>query len=113
MPVTDIQSNEKKIIKGLNRAAADKADILLTPEGSLSGYHNNFNQDDLDESLNHIIQRIKELNIGIALGTCYKEIRNKEELCFNQVRLYSREGDLKGVHNKIVLCSPMDAPVTG
>ena len=35
----DLRRNEDKILGALKLAAQDKADFLLTPEGSLSGYY--------------------------------------------------------------------------
>ena len=39
---SDIESNVKTITRAINFAALQKADILLTPEGSLSGYTHAF-----------------------------------------------------------------------
>jgi len=39
MPVTaDVRKNREILLRAIAFAAARKADILLTPEGSLSGY---------------------------------------------------------------------------
>ena len=35
----DVPTNERVIHAAIDRAAAAKADFLITPEGSLSGYH--------------------------------------------------------------------------
>ena len=45
------------------------------------------------------------MKVGLMLGTCYKESRNGKEFCFNQVRVYTPEGDFKGAYSKILRCS--------
>ena len=43
IPVTkDILTNKKTILRAIEKAAGENADILLTPEGSLSGYAHEF-----------------------------------------------------------------------
>jgi hypothetical protein len=46
-------------------------------------------------------------------GICYKELRNGKEFCFNQVRVYTPEGNFEGTYSKIFRCSNLYLPGTG
>jgi predicted amidohydrolase len=109
----DVPDNERRIADGLSRAAADQADFLLTPEGSLSGYYPGFDRGEVQEATCRLAARAKELGVGLALGTCYKESEDGAEYCYNQVRLHTREGDYLGYHAKILRCSSLAHPGTG
>jgi predicted amidohydrolase len=107
----DISENHQKIINAIEYAGVNNADILLTPEGSLSGYHNRFNQEEVEEALQDVCSKAKSLNIGLALGTCYYE---ESRRCYNQIRFYEKDGRYLGFHAKTLLCSnSMDEPYTG
>jgi len=55
MPVTtDIESNLAAIRRAIVTAAGRKADVLLTPDGSLSGYTASFDQQAVQQAL-HIV----------------------------------------------------------
>ena len=111
MDVTnDIVKNKKRILSGMKEAAAAKAIFMVTPEGSLSGYHCKFNQKELLTALEEIVSYAKKLKLGLLLGTCFKD---DQELCYNQIRIYAPEGIFLGVHSKILNCSPTDFPGTG
>jgi predicted amidohydrolase len=110
---TDIEQNKSTIIRNIKNAAASGAQFLVTPEGSLSGYHRNFNQQELDLALNEIRVMARKEGIGLFLGTCYKEMENDQEYCFNQVRVYSPNGDFLEEQSKYLTCSPIDYPGTG
>lgn len=111
MDVTaDILKNKNRILSGIREASTAKAAFLVTPEGSLSGYHCNFNQGELLKAMEEVIVYAKELKIGLMLGTCFK---NEKELCYNQIRVYTPEGKFLGAHSKVLNCSPVDAPGTG
>jgi predicted amidohydrolase len=109
----DIACNEERILAGIERAAREEVELLVTPEGSLSGYHPHFERDVLDAALQRVCAAARQARVGLALGTCYKEQRGEREYCYNQVRLYSPEGDYLGNHAKILRCSPPDMPGTG
>jgi predicted amidohydrolase len=114
MSVTrEVARNEQRILNGIQRAAADGADLLLTPEGSLSGYHSEFDREQVASAVERLRAAAREAAIGLALGTCYKETENGVEHCYNQVRLYSREDECLGVYAKILRCSPLDHPGSG
>jgi len=106
----DISKNKDRILAGVREAAAGKAIFLVTPEGSLSGYRSQFDQKEVLTALKDILSLAKELKIGLLLGTCFKSDLGQ---CFNQVRIYSPEGEFIGAHSKILVCSPIDQPGTG
>jgi predicted amidohydrolase len=109
----DIASNLKQIEEGIVKAASEGADFLVTPEGSLSGYTSSFDQNTLAESLEKARAEAVKMKVGLMLGTCYKELVKGKEYCYNQVRVYSPEGQFLGEYSKILRCSPLDMPGTG
>lgn len=110
---TDIGLNLKQIVEGIKKAADEGADFLVTPEGSLSGYTNDFDQKELSDALAAVTAEASRMKIGLMLGTCYKQIVKGKEFCFNQVRVYSPEGLFLGEYSKILRCSILDMPGTG
>jgi len=108
-----IEQNKVTIIDGILKAAEGGAKYLVTPEGSLSGYHSKFSQSELEIALAEVRKIAKEKRIGLFLGTCYFQEVNGKEYCYNQVRVYTPTGELLGVHSKILLCSPTNFPGTG
>jgi predicted amidohydrolase len=110
LPVTkDIKTNLETIKTALDYAINEEADILLTPEGSLSGYIHDFNQAIVKNALETIIAKAKG-KLGLALGTCYFE---KDGKCYNQIRFYNKNGRYLGSHSKILLCSTLTKPLKG
>lgn len=106
----NVSENEKRIIDGIRKASEDRADFLLTPEGSLSGYWSGFDTQELNEALMRVTFEAKRLSVGLALGTCIREPEGGEMICRNQVRVYAPDGELLGFHSKILRCSPLNAP---
>lgn len=114
MTVTnDIKTNQEQIINGIRKAAQEGASFLVTPEGSLSGYTSNFNQNKLNAAIDEIKSAASEMKVGLMLGTCFKELIKDKEFCFNQVRIYGPDGDFMGEYSKILRCSNLDVPGTG
>jgi predicted amidohydrolase len=109
----NIKANKEQIIAGIEKAFHERADFLVTPEGSLSGYTSNFSQTEVASALEEIKAAAVKMNVGLMLGTCYKELIKGAEFCYNQVRVYSPEGKFMGVYSKILRCSNMDLPGTG
>ena len=109
----DIDSNRKQIVEAIKKAASEKADFLVTPEGSLTGYTSNFDQKELAGALEAVTAEASRLKVGLMLGTCYKQIVKGKEFCYNQVRIYSPEGQFLGEYSKILRCSILDVPGTG
>ena len=109
----DVAQNEGRILGAIELAANDGSDFLLTPEGSLSGYHADFDRIEVADSVERVVAAARNARVGLALGTCYKEIEDGDEYCYNQVRLYSPEGTYLGFHAKILRCSSLGHPGTG
>jgi len=108
-----VLENEKRISAAIERTAAEGAHFLLTPEGSLSGYHSEFDRAEVAAAVERLRKVAGELGVGLALGTCYKEVEDGAERCYNQVRVYAPEGDYLGYHAKILRCSWLSRPGTG
>jgi len=112
IPVTNsISKNSATIHRALDIAIKENADILLTPEGSLSGYTPKFNQTEVDEELAKIVKRASKAGIALALGTCYTEPNDKK--CYNQLRFYDSSGKFLGFHSKTLLCGSFSDPPQG
>lgn len=106
IPVTDnIDQNFQAINRAIDFAISEKAEILLTPEGSLSGYNNKFNQIEVEAALKEITGRARSNGLGLALGTCYFE---KSNFCYNQIRFYDTDGSYLGFHSKILTCGTLE-----
>ena len=111
LPVTkDVQANVEAISRAIDFASSEKADILLTPEGSLSGYTPKFDVSAVREGIEAVAARAKAAKVGLALGTCNVEGNGK---CYNQLRFYERNGDYLGFHSKILLCGDLEDPPNG
>ncbi len=110
---SDVGENERRIMAGIERAAGDCVDILLTPEGSLSGYRADFDREEVAAAVERVRAAAANVRVGLALGTCYKEVEDDQEYCYNQVRLYTPEGECLGFHAKILRCSSLNHPGTG
>ena len=101
----NIEQNAARISRAIDWAAGQGAEILLTPEGSLSGYTHEFDVRAVEEALEFLRRRAHDKNIGLALGTCFIE-QNSE--CYNQIRFYRPNGDYLGFHSKILRCGSVD-----
>lgn len=99
----NVSKNLETILKAIDRAHSDKADILLTPEGSLSGYHHRFDQAEVAAALAKVEHYAAEKGVGLALGVCIEEADGKR---YNEVRVYDKTGRFLGFHSKILRCSP-------
>jgi len=112
VPVTlDIGSNVKAIERAIDYAVSESADILLTPEGSLSGYTHKFDPQAAEEALNYVTRKAREANLGLALGTCFVE--PEDQKCYNQIRFYKPDGEYLGFHSKTLTCGSLTVPSKG
>jgi len=112
IPVTrDIQSNLATINRAIDYAIGEAADILLTPEGSLSGYTHQFDQEATKAALDCALQRAREAKLGLALGTCFVE--SEDGKCYNQIRFYKSDGEYLGFHSKTLTCGSLTDPPQG
>ena len=111
IPVTEnIESNVKAIERAIDYAVSEKADILLTPEGSLSGYTHEFDVKATIEALDYVTRKARESKLGLALGTCFVE---PDEKCYNQIRFYKPDGEYLGFHSKTLTCGSLTEPPRG
>jgi len=109
----EIEKNKNTILTNIKKAAESGALFLATPEGSLSGYQADFDQKELSRALDEILSAARNIGIGLFLGTCIKEIVDNREITYNQIRVYTPDGQFLGAHSKILLCSPVTTPGTG
>jgi predicted amidohydrolase len=109
MPVSndDIAANMRRICAALREAAIAGADVLLTPEGALSGYRPDCDEPLARAALGQITTEAKQSGVGLALGICFREDDGK---CYNQLRFYRANGDYLGFHAKTLLCGRVLAP---
>lgn len=108
LPVSaDIARNTALICQAIDRAAQEKADILLMPEGSLSGYTHAFDEARLRTALNEVTALARRRQVGLALGTCFRE---EDGVLYNQLRFYTAAGTYLGFHSKILRCKNMLEP---
>ena len=111
-PVTrDIAANVAAIHRAMDIAIRENAEILLTPEGSLSGYRPKFDQAEVEKQLERIVARARSANLALALGTCFVE--SDDNQCYNEIRFYDRQGKYLGCHTKTLLCGSLTEPSRG
>ncbi|MER3473406.1 MAG: hypothetical protein C4335_05100 [Armatimonadota bacterium] len=111
IPVTtNIGNNLAAIRRAIAYAKQRGADVLLPPEGSLSGYTPDFNQRELEEALSRVVEEASSARLALALGTCFVEA---DGLCYNQIRFYDEHGNFWGFHAKILRCGSMHRPPVG
>ncbi len=111
LPVTDdIDTNVAAVSRAIAHARAVNADVLLTPEGSVSGYRVDFDAASVREAVAFLAERARAAGVALALGTCYVE---DDGLCYNQVRFYDPRGQFDGFHSKQLRCGTLDDPPQG
>ena len=107
---TDVVANVGRITDALDWAADQGAEILLTPEGSLSGYTHAIDQAVVVSGLDRVTAHARDRHVGLALGICFIEASGD---CFNQIRFYRPDGDYLGFHSKILRCGAVDGTAAG
>ena len=111
MPVDrDIRRHAALICTAIERAARAGAEILLTPEGSLSGYCADFNVREARRALEQVTAHARLHHLGLALGTCFRE---PDGNCYNQIRFYRPDGQYLGFHAKTLLCGTLGPKPVG
>ncbi len=106
----DVQQNVAALCEAIQTASSADADILLTPEGSLSGYTHDFDPHAVADGLRQVTLVAREQGVGLALGTCFVESNGK---CYNQLRFYRPDGAYLGFHSKMLRCGSLDTPSQG
>ncbi len=108
LPVTDdVQKNLASITRAINFASREKADVLVTPEGSLSGYTRHFDRAATRLAIEEVARRAREANVALVLGTCFSE---PDGTIYDAQRFYQRDGTYLGFHSKILLCRRVAEP---
>src|SRR5581483_5189328 len=90
IPVTnDIAANVATLCRAIDYAATEGADVLLTPEGSVSGYTHEFDTRAAQDALATVARKAAQASVALALGTCFVE--PDEGRCYNEIRFYTKE----------------------
>jgi predicted amidohydrolase len=108
---TDVRTNVEAICRAIAWSEAQGADILLTPEGSLSGYTPTFDASEVNEGLAEVTEVARRAHLGLALATCFVE--PDDGACYNQIRFYEPDGSHLGFHSKILRCGSLEQPPRG
>ncbi len=112
IPVTeDIEANIACLEQAIDFASHERADILLTPEGSLSGYTHLFPREQVEAGLRRVTSKACQAQVGLALGTCFIEAEDGK--CYNQIRFYTPVGKYLGFHSKTLTCGTLEEPPQG
>ncbi len=112
IPVSrDVAANVETISRAIDGAAGENAEVLLTPEGSVSGYTHQFDQPQVERALEQLVNKAASHGLALAIGTCFVE--PDDGRCYNQLRFYDGTGCYVGFHNKILRCGTMTDPPQG
>ena len=106
----NIRDNMHRVLVAIDWAADKGAEILLTPEGSLSGYTHEFDAKELEKALDAVTEHASAKSVGLALGTCFLE---EDRKCYNQIRFYRPDGEYLGYHSKTLCCGSVDGQTKG
>lgn len=104
---TDIDANLAALTRAIEFARREKADVLVTPEGSLSGYTPEFDAKATARALDILLARAKSAGVALVLGTCFEAPDGRR---YNAQRFYRHDGEYLGFHAKILLCRRMSEP---
>lgn len=103
LPCTDnVDVNIISIKKAIDWAVENQVDYLLTPEGSLSGYHKDFDTPELVQGLAEIEQYAAN-KVALCLGTMWIEKEGEFDVRRNQVRLYHKDGTFNTAIDKTIV----------
>ena len=107
---TNIQANKREILKALDWAKENEVDHLLTPEASLSGYLNGWENDidEIKDALKEIEEHQKKCNLYLHLGTNFEENESKGTIRRNEVRHYNKNGHIIGATFKTFVLNDME-----
>ncbi|MGB3639767.1 MAG: nitrilase-related carbon-nitrogen hydrolase, partial [Rivularia sp. (in: cyanobacteria)] len=108
--IGDIPGNTQQIIDAANKAVADKADLLLTPELSLCGYppRDLLLKPDFMQAMNIALQQLaKDLpgNLAVLVGTAEENVQAHilgGKPLYNSIALLT-EGKVKQIFHKRLL----------
>lgn len=107
--VRDIGKNVEAISRAIEYAAREKADVLVTPEGSLSGYVYDFDAAATERALEQVVRKAREAKLALVLGTAFEEADGQR---YDEQRFYDKNGVFLGFHAKILLAQRVADPGT-
>lgn len=108
IPVTrDVRANVAAITRAIEFARREQADVLVTPEGSLSGYWPGFDAEATRQALEEVVRKTRVAKVALVLGTCFAEADGRR---YDGQRFYNRDGEFLGFHSKILLCRRVADP---
>jgi predicted amidohydrolase len=105
----DVGQNLLTILRAIEYAARERAQVLVTPEGSLSGYTPQFDAAATAQALDQVRHRARAAGIALVLGTCFADDTGAR---YDAQRFYDQEGNDLGFHAKVLLCRRMADPGT-
>lgn len=97
----NIAASTEKALKYIRRAGEQHADFMLFPEMYLTGYHDRFDSQEAEAALERIGAAAKQFHVNVLMGTGSKHLG----VTTNQVRVFSRAGEIVGVHEKMLLAA--------
>lgn len=108
IPVSrELQQNVTTLSRAIDFAQREKADVLVTPEGSLSGYWAGFDPEATRKAIDQIAVQAKSAGLALVLGTCFADDTG---LRYDAQRFYGSDGEYLGFHSKILLCRRVADP---
>jgi len=105
--VRDISENVETLTRAIEYATQEKADVLVTPEGSLSGYTPDFDAAATQQALDKVLPQARAAKLALVLGTCFEAEDGRH---YDGQQFYDNEGKYLGFHAKILLCRRMANP---
>lgn len=99
----DIERNFERHLEIIERARSEKADLLVFPELSLTGYtvKDSVEELALDPADNPWFERLKEISREMSLVVGFIEDKNRG--IFYNSAAYFAEGDISHIHRKVFL----------
>ena len=101
---TDIKANTANLLRSTEIAAGNGADILLTPEGSLSGYTHELDTASAEHTLVEVTTASTGRTLSLALGICYFE---RDRRYYNPIRFYTCDSIYLGFYSKTLTCGDL------
>ena len=106
----NVEINKKEILNAIAWAKENNVDQLVTPECALSGYVKGWadNLEQIKSSLKEIEDFAKKCEIGLHLGTNFREPEPVGDIHRNEIRHYGKDGNLTGVTYKTYIVPHME-----
>lgn len=95
----DVAKNLQRFRDTFAQAKKDEAQWILFPEGALSGYYGEFDQEEVSTAFTEVKQLCSDTKINALVGTCWKE----DGKTYNEIRIVDSTGKLVGRYAKTCL----------